>query len=120
MSETMKIVLALVGVFIAGIVTISMSKNQGEGKADAASMIRSYSALQEMANSKCPSAIKDATGEQVYFPSETASDKSSYITLKWQGENSKKGGFKVASCTLLATLGGISELIIDGKTIIKK
>ena len=33
---------------------------------------------------------------------------------------SVNGGFKTASCTLTGALGGISELVIDGKEIIKK
>jgi len=31
-----------------------------------------------------------------------------------------KGGFKSASCTLTSALGGIAELVIDDKVIIKK
>jgi len=60
------------------------------------------------------------TGEQVFVTTETESDKETYLTMKWDGENAKTGGFKKASCTINATLGGISELIIDGKVIIKK
>jgi hypothetical protein len=59
------------------------------------------------------------TGEQVYFPSGTDTDKETYITMKWVGEDAKKG-FKTATCTLHSALGGISELVIDGKEIIKK
>ena len=42
--------------------------------------------LQTMATEACPKAIKEATGEQVYFPSSTDSDRESYITMKWVGE----------------------------------
>ena len=87
---------------------------------EASATIRNYVAIQTMANDKCPEAIKKETGEQVYFPSETKSDKETYITLIWLGENTKTGGFKKASCTLHAALGGISELIVDDKVIIKK
>lgn len=120
MSETMKIMLGVAALFIAGFVMVGMSKRQSPQEMEAASMIRNYSALQGMANQKCPEAIKKATGEQVYFPSESASDKETYITMKWVGENAEKGGFKTASCTLKSNLGGISELLIDDKTIIKK
>ncbi|MDO9107038.1 MAG: hypothetical protein Q7U57_19025 [Methylovulum sp.] len=120
MSETMKIILAVVGVFAAGFIMVGTNKQQSTEQLEAASMIRNYVAIQTMANEKCPQAIKKATGEQVFFPSETQSDKESYVTLKWVGENSKTGGFKSASCTLLASLGGISELVIDGKAVIKK
>ncbi len=120
MSETTKIILGVAALFIAGFVMVGTSKKQSVEEREAASMIRNYSAMQTMAGNKCPEAIKKHTGEQVYFPSETLSDKETYITLKWIGENSDKGGFKSASCTLRSSLGGISELVIDGKEIIKK
>jgi hypothetical protein len=121
MSETQKLMYAVFGVIIAGFIMVGVSK---EGKTpkqmEDASMIRNYVAMQEMANHKCPQAIMEHTGEQVYFPSGTDSDKETYITMKWVGENIKKGGFKHASCTLHSSLGGISELIIDDKEWIKK
>jgi hypothetical protein len=121
MSETMKIVIAVIGVFVAGFIMVGVSKEKPSvEQMEAASTIRNYVAMQEMANKKCPQAIMTETGEQVFFPSETKSDKETYITLMWEGENFKTGGFKKASCTLHASLGGISELIIDDKVIIKK
>ncbi|MEY3106046.1 MAG: hypothetical protein RIT35_207 [Pseudomonadota bacterium] len=121
MSETMKIMLAVFGVFIAGIILVGLSKEEPSvAQKEAASSIRNYVNMQTMANEKCPAEIKKVTNEQVYFPSETKSDKESYITIIWLGENVKTGGFKKASCTLHAVLGGISELIIDDKIIIKK
>ena len=120
MSETMKIILGVAALFIAGFVMVGTSKQQSKEEMETASMIRNYTAMQEMANLKCPNEIKKITGEQVYFPSETKSDKETYLTLKWLGENSTKGGFKTASCTLSSAIGGISELVIDDKVIIKK
>ena len=121
MSETTKLIMAVFGVFIIGFIMVGLSKEKPSvEQMEAASTIRNYVAMQTMANKKCPEAIKDKTGEQVFFPSETKSDKETYITLIWEGENTKTGGFKNASCTLHASLGGISELIIDDKVIIKK
>ena len=121
MSETMKIVIAVIGVFVAGFIMVGVSKEKPSvAQMEAAATIRNYVAIQTMANQKCPEAIKKETGEQVFFPSETKSDKETYITLVWVGENTKTGGFKKASCTLHAALGGISELIVDDKVIIKK
>ena len=120
MSETLKIILSIAAVFAAGFILVGTSKQQTPQQIEAASMIRNYVAIQTMANDKCPVAIKEHTGEQVYFPTETKSDKESYITLLWDGENAKTGGFKKASCTVHAALGGISELTIDDKAIIKK
>jgi hypothetical protein len=121
MSETQKIMYAVFGVIVMGFVMVGASKeDKTPQQMEDASMIRNYVAMQEMATHKCPKAIMEHTGEQVYFPSGTDSDKETYITLKWIGEDSAKGGFKNASCTLHSSLGGISELIIDGKEIIKK
>ncbi|MFZ2725145.1 MAG: hypothetical protein WAX77_02720 [Methylococcaceae bacterium] len=120
MNETMKIMLAVAAVFAAGFIMVGTSKQQSTQEIEAASMIRNYVAIQTMANDKCPVAVKHATNEQVYFPTETKSDKETYVTLIWEGENANKGGFKKATCTVHASLGGISELIIDDKEVIKK
>ena len=118
MNETMKIVAAVAGFFIVGFIMVGMSKNETVEQKEAASMIRNYVAMQTMASDKCTVAIKNATGEQVYFPSDTQSDKDTYITMTWVGES--KTGFKKATCTLKASLGGISDLVIDDKVITKK
>ena len=121
MSETTKIGLAIIGVFVVGFIMVGLSKDEPSiAQKEAAAGIRNYVAIQTMASEKCPVLIKKETGEQVYFPSETKSDRETYITLIWLGENAKTGGFKKASCTLLTALGGISELIIDDKVIINK
>jgi len=121
MSEVQKIMMAVAAVFIMGFVLVSASKEDSSvEQMEAAAKIRAVVALQMMANEKCPPKIKEVTGEQVYVTSETDTDKETYLTLKWVGENAEKGGFKNASCTLHTSLGGISELIIDDKVIIKK
>ncbi len=121
MSEVQKIMLAVVGVFIIGFVFVGLSKEkQPLDQVEAAAKIRNNVAMQSMASDKCPPIIKQQTGEQVFFPSEVLGDKETYVTLKWVGENGDKGGFKHASCTLHAALGGITELIIDDKVVIKK
>ena len=121
MSEVQKIMAAVIGAFVVGFVMVGLSKqDQPIEQVEAAAKIRNNVAMQTMANEKCPPKIKQETGEQVFFPSEIESDKETYVTLKWVGENANNGGFKKASCTLHAVLGGISELIIDDKVIIKK
>jgi len=121
MSETQKIMLSVAAVFIMGFILVGASKeDQTVDQMESAAKIRAIVAMQTMANEKCPLKIKEATGEQVFITSETETDKETYLTLKWVGENADKGGFKKASCTLNSTLGGISELIIDDKVIIKK
>ena len=121
MSEIQKIMLSVAAVFITGFILVGASKeDQTVDQMESAAKIRAIVAMQTMANEKCPLKIKEATGEQVFITSETETDKETYLTLKWVGENADKGGFKKASCTLNSTLGGISELIIDDKVIIKK
>jgi hypothetical protein len=121
MSEVQKIMIAVASVFIMGFILVALSKeDQTPEQMEAAAKIRGMAAMQAMANNKCPQKIKEVTGEQVFLTSETESDKETYLTLKWVGENANNGGFKHASCTLHAALGGISELIIDDKVIIKK
>lgn len=118
MSETTKVVIAVVAFFVIGFIMVGTNKSQSPEQMEQSSQIRVYAAMQSMANNKCPAAIKQHTGEQVFFPSETKSDKETYITLKWVGEN--KDGFKKASCTVNVNLGGISELVIDDNVIISK
>ena len=121
MSETQKIMMAVAAFFVIGFIMVGLSKEkQSIEQVEVASKIRTNVAMQTMASEKCPPRIQKETGEQVFFPSSVESDKETYVTLKWEGENTKKGGFKHASCTLHASLGGISELIIDDKVIIKK
>lgn len=119
-NNTMKIVIAVVGVFVIGFAMVGESKQKTVAEMEAESMIRNYANIQGMANQKCPAAVESATGEQVFFPTKIDTDKDTYITLMWDGENTATGGFKKASCTLKASLGGISELVIDEKVIIKK
>lgn len=119
-NSTMKIVLAVVGVFAAGFLMVGESKQKSVADMEAESMVRNYANIQGMANQKCPKAVEEATGEQVFFPTNIDTDKDTYITLMWDGENTGTGGFKKASCTLKASLGGISALVIDEKVIIKK
>jgi hypothetical protein len=121
MSEIQKIMIAVVGAFVVGFIMVGVSKQEPSiVEKEAAAKIRNHVAMQTMASQKCPDAVKQHTGEQVFFATETLSDKETYLTMKWDGENAKNGGFKKASCTISASLGGISELIIDDKVIIKK
>lgn len=118
MSDTQKLMIAVIGMFVVGFVMVGASKNKTTAELEAESMIRNTAAIREMAGKKCPLAIQEKTGDQVFFPSGTDTDNATYITLKWTGESTDH--FKEASCTLHATLGGISKLVIDGKVLIDK
>lgn len=118
MSETNKIIAGVVAFIVIGFFMVGSNKQQSNEDMEAASMIRTYAALQSMANRKCPQAIEEKTGDRVFFPSDTKSDKDTYVTMIWEG--TEKNSFKKASCTLHISLGGISELVIDGEAVIKK
>lgn len=118
MGEAQKLMIAVVGVFVIGFLLVGVSKEQSNESKEAASQIRSLVAMQEMASQKCPKLIQNKTGTQVYFPSKTDTDKSTYVTMEWIGE--KDSNFKTASCTLTLALGGVSKLVIDGKVLIDK
>lgn len=122
-SEAQKLMYAVFGIFIIGFAVVWMSKDdaaKGKGDNAEAATMRNYVAMQQMATNKCTKIVTEKTGEQVYFPTETKSDKETYVTLIWEGEKANTGGFKIASCTLNGQLGGISQLVIDGKEIINK
>lgn len=118
MGEAQKLMIAVVGVFVVGFVLVGASKEQSNEEKETASQIRSLVAMQEMANLKCPKLIENKTGTQVYFPSKTDTDKTTYVTMEWIGE--KDSNFKTASCTLHLSLGGVSKLVIDDKVLIDK
>ncbi len=118
MSKTQQMMLAIGGVFLMGFLLVGSNKSSTPEQREAQAMIRAVSAMQEMASKKCPAAIKKHTGSQVYFTSNTDTDKETYVKLEWVGE--KGDNFKTASCTLHMAVGGISELVIDGKKVIDK
>ncbi|WP_305906856.1 hypothetical protein Q9L42_018810 [Methylomarinum sp. Ch1-1] len=118
MSNTQKLIGAVVAAIVVGFIMVGTSKEQTTEQKEAASMIRAVSSMQSMANQKCPQLIKEKTGSQVYFPTRTDTDKATYVTLEWDGEPGDN--FKTASCTLHVSLGGVSKLIIDDKVIIDK
>ncbi len=118
MGEVQKLLIALAGAFVVGFILVGASKQQSNEEKETASQIRSLVAMQEMANHKCPKLIENKTGTQVYFPSKTDTDKTTYVTMEWIGE--KDSHFKTASCTLLLALGGVSRLVIDDQVLIDK
>lgn len=118
MGDAQKLMIAVVAMFAAGFLLVGGSKDKSTAELEAESMIRNTAAIREMAGQKCPKAILDKTGDQVFFPSGTDTDNATYITLKWTGE--KDQHFKEAACTLHVTLGGISKLVIDDKILIDK
>jgi len=121
MNNTQKLMASVAAVFLIGFLMVGSNKEQTNEQKEAAGMIRAVAAMQTMANNKCPRAVKNATGDQVYFPTSTDTDKQTYVSLTWDASKTEdKYSFKKAKCTLHLTVGGISKLVIDGKTIIEK
>jgi hypothetical protein len=118
MGEVQKLIFGIAGVFVVGFILVGTSKQQSKEQSETGAQIRSLVAMQDMANQKCPRLIQSKTGTQVYFPSKTDTDKSTYVTMEWIGE--KDSNFKTASCTLHLALGGVSKLVIDDKVYIDK
>lgn len=119
MSNVQKMIIAVIGCFIAGFLLVGTSKEKTTAEIKAEGMVRAVAGMSSMASKKCPVAIKKETGTQVYFAAETDTDKETYVTMKWVGVEGKDN-FKIAICTLHVTLGGISKLVIDDKVIIDK
>ncbi len=118
MGNTQKLIAAVIGAIIVGFLLVGSNKQQTKEEKEAASMIRAVASMQGMANQKCPQLIKEKTGSQVFFPSKTDTDKATYVTMEWVGEEGDN--FKTASCTLHISLGGVSKLVIDDKIVVDK
>jgi len=119
MSHTQKLMIAIAGVFVIGFVMVGSNKEQTTQQKEASSMIRALTGMQNMAHNKCPKLIKKHTGSTVdSLVSNSETDRATYLTLEWKGD--PDDNFKDASCTLTVQQGGITKLIIDGKTLINK
>lgn len=114
-----KMMLAVAAVFGIGFFLVGSNKESTDEQKKSAAMIRDVANMQRIAHKKCPMLIKQHTGSQITsLVSRTDSDKATYLTLEWVGE--KDDNFKLATCTLSVTQGGISKLVIDDKVIIDK
>ncbi len=121
MNNTQKLMAAVVAVFAMGFLMVGSNKEDTNEQKEAAAMIRAVAAMQTMANRKCPLAIKAKTGDVVYFPTSTDTDKQTFVSLTWDSSKTEEEySFKKAECTLHLTVGGISKLVIDGETVIEK
>jgi hypothetical protein len=120
MTENQKVMAAVFGVFVVGFIMVGLSKqDESPDMIAARTQLLVLSSMQGMASQKCPLAIKNKTGSEVYFPSSNESDKETYVTLNYKG-GEKGDNFKTASCTLTLELGGISKLVIDDEVVIDK
>ena len=113
MSEVTKILIAFVLVMITGgviIATSGVSKDQQASNA----VLTHYSNMSRMAGIQCPIAILKHTGEKAYVRFGNAdSDKETYITLTYKGEEK----FTTASCTI-DRLGKVTKVVVDGKDML--
>ena len=114
-----KMMIAVVGVFAVGFFLVGSNKESTDEQKKSAAMVRDVANMQRIAHKKCPLLIKQHTGTQIAsLVSRTDSDKATYLTLEWAGEEGDN--FKLATCTLSVIHGGISKLVIDDKVIIDK
>lgn len=121
MNGTQKLMAAVVGVFVLGFLMVGSNKEKTNEQKENESMVRATVAMETMASRKCPVAIKKFTGDQVYFPTSTDTDHQTFVSMTWDSAKTEdKYSFQKAVCTLHETVGGISKLVIDGKTVIEK
>lgn len=120
MSESAKVMLAIIGAIAVGFVLVGLSKQQTVEEKENAAMVRGYYNLITMATDICPKAIKKEIGKEVYNHTGIDSDKETWMVLKWEGLDPNKDGFGKASCRIETAKGGITELTIDDKTIVKR
>lgn len=119
MSNVQKLMIAVVGVFVVGFIMVGSNKTQTAEEQESSAMVRAMVGMQTMASQKCPALIKKHTGTQIRsLVSRTESDKATFVILEWVG--GKDDNFKLATCTLRSSIGGVSKLVIDGKTVIDK
>ncbi|MGR9073373.1 MAG: hypothetical protein ACU833_09950 [Gammaproteobacteria bacterium] len=116
MTDITKTIFAIVGFFIVGFIIVGTS-DKSDQEMQQQAVIRNYQLLSKMASDKCPAVVLKHTGERVYEPSSTDSDKQTFVKLVY---SSDKGKFKKAECTLSQSVGGVSLLVIDGETVISK
>jgi len=121
MNGTQKLMAAVVGVFVLGFIMVGSNKEKTNEQKENESMVRATVAMETMASRKCPAAIKKFTGGRVYFPTSTDTDHQTFVAMTWDAaKTDDEYSFQKAVCTLHETVGGISSLVIDGKTLIKK
>lgn len=121
LSNTQKMMIAVVCVFGIGFFMVGSNKEQSDDDKKSAAMIRDRANMNRIAGQKCPQLIKKHTGTQITsLVSNTKTDNSSYLTYEYKGD--KGDNFKDASCTLSASDSGfhITRLVIDGKEVVSK
>ena len=115
MSPVTQAIAGFVVVFIIGFIIIGMS-GQSQEEQVAQAFIRSGNMLNRQAQEKCKEAIEKEVKTNIYSPTDSSSDRESFVSLTWTGA---QGKFDKAECKYVKTKGIVS-LVVDGKTIIAK
>lgn len=121
LSGAQKLMIAVAAVFVIGFFMVGSNKEQSDEERKSASMIRDRANMNRIAGKKCPQLIEQHSGSKVTtLVSKTKTDNATFITYEYTGD--PKDNYKSASCTLSSSDAGwgISNLVIDGKTIIDK
>lgn len=117
MSEVTKVIFAFVGVMLIGFFIVGTSGETEQQQQDNAGLMH-YSNLSRMSTIKCPKAIKkhlNASIHTTFQIIDTRTDRQSYFTVDY----SKTKVFEKATCTI-NQFGVLTDLSIDGKTIVSK
>jgi len=115
MSNVQKLIAAVVGVIVVGFLIVGTSGQDEEDKLNEA-FLRNAAMLFKIANTQCPKALKKHTGVSMVPPTESESDKKTFVKLTWI---KKSGPFKKATCLIVENQNSVKELVVDGKTVLK-
>lgn len=111
MNLATKLVIAVAGVTIVGVLVVKFSEFSPEQKADQA-MIRALAALNQAAREYCQAEIKNHLTAGVGNPSDSAYEGQDRAILTWNADQDQ-GEFKTISCTY-ENDKGVTYLAIDG------
>lgn len=111
MSPATQAILLFAGFFVVGFIIVGGSKETPEEKM-ARSFMQASNMLDYSAREKCAAAVYEKTGERVYAPSESGSDRQNWVELTWRGN----GKIKEAFCRY-ESANGITLFKINGETV---
>lgn len=111
MSQATKAIFLFAGFFIVGFIIIGTNQESPKEKMERSFMLSS-DMLSGMALDKCSAAVYDKTGERVYKPNNSGSDRQTWVELTWN----TSGKVKEAFCRY-ESANGIVQLKINGETV---
>lgn len=113
-SQFVKAGVGFLILMIVGFVIVGTTRETQQEKVQGA-FLQTSSMLNTLALDKCTEAVRKEIGTHPYMPSESSSDKMSYVALEWKDV----GSAKRAQCRYVMDQG-ITLLKIDERTVIER